>query len=588
MVTASDLEKWQKSIQGIEAGQNNLSPEELSAFNSLKELFIAGNFESGESSGNIKLIKDAVPRHSAQRLLQLHLKNFITLCEQNFTNKNTATFVQPPPPVTQHKAAEGKKDNKSAKKSNKQLILTILTVAILIGAWNVYRHWDTVRNWEPISKWFVNKPTPVIPVASNPLVVIGAWNGTLNDEPATFQFLSVDTASRKVLAKIYFPESRNDTLKLSGTIDGYFIELKNDSMKYSGVLKPDSSVYSGTFYNENTGTLSNFSFKNPKIAIDTLSEKIEQSDTALVAGSGVYTITSIPKESYVTNPDGIISQAAKDRLNAMIVSVEKATTDEIAVVLLSSIGNEEINDFGTRLANYWGVGKKNINNGLLFLLVKDKKQMTFRTGYGLENVLPDTFLLQVIRNDISPLLSKDDFDGGIIAGMSKICDYLKKPENVRKVMQSGKDLNIQKPVTTQEKEQISSSKSNQNLTTQPQYVDNFPYTNGAYTGMMLNGKRQGKGVYMWNNGDSFDGYYENDKMSGYGRLDSKSKMFRYEGNFANGEFNGQGIYYDDRDGWRHEGNFKDGKPDGEGTRYYNKGKNIKGIWENGELISTAK
>ena len=154
----------------------------------------------------------------------------------------------------------------------------------------------------------------------------------------------------------------------------------------------------------------------------------------------VYTVTSVPNDhlqnaaDYVTNPDGIISQAAEDKINTMIASVENASTAEIAVVLLSSVGEQDIDDFATGLFTQWGIGKKN-DNGLLFLLINDQRQMVFRTGYGLEGVLPDVILSRVIRNDISPLLRNNDFDGGITAGIAKVCDYLKNPEAVQEIIQ---------------------------------------------------------------------------------------------------------------------------------------------------------
>jgi uncharacterized protein len=160
---------------------------------------------------------------------------------------------------------------------------------------------------------------------------------------------------------------------------------------------------------------------------------------SLSAGN-VYTVSSVPNvhlqnaANYVTNPDGIISQTAETQINAQIAEIESATTAEIAVVLLSSIGDDDIDDFGTRLFTQWGIGKKN-DNGLLFLLVYDNKEMIFRTGYGLEGVLPDVILSRVIRNDISPLLRTGDFDGGITTGIAKVCSYLKNPEAVQEIMQ---------------------------------------------------------------------------------------------------------------------------------------------------------
>jgi len=159
-----------------------------------------------------------------------------------------------------------------------------------------------------------------------------------------------------------------------------------------------------------------------------------------LSAQNVYTVSSVPNDhlknaaDYVTNPDGIISQSAEDKINVMIDSVQSVSTAEIAVVLLSSIGDNDIDDFGTSLFTQWGIGKKN-DNGLLFLLINDQKQMIFRTGYGLEGVLPDVILARVIRNDISPLLQKGDFDGGIVAGIAKVSVYLKNPEAVQEIMQ---------------------------------------------------------------------------------------------------------------------------------------------------------
>ena len=166
-----------------------------------------------------------------------------------------------------------------------------------------------------------------------------------------------------------------------------------------------------------------------------------------ISAQNSYTITTVPNihlsnaADYVTNPDGIISQSAKDIINEKIASIESVSSAEIAVVLLSSIGNEDIDDFGTRLFTHWGIGKKN-DNGLLFLLVNDKREMIFRTGYGLEGVLPDAILSRVIRNDITPLLRSGDFDAGIIAGITKVCDYLNNPESVREIMQNEENNRI--------------------------------------------------------------------------------------------------------------------------------------------------
>ena len=84
MVSNSDLQKWQQAVEGISAAQNQLSPEELSAFQTLVELMNNDNFEAGESGGHIQIMMNAVQRHGKNRLLKVHLTNFVSLCENYF------------------------------------------------------------------------------------------------------------------------------------------------------------------------------------------------------------------------------------------------------------------------------------------------------------------------------------------------------------------------------------------------------------------------------------------------------------------------------------------------------------------------
>lgn len=142
---------------------------------------------------------------------------------------------------------------------------------------------------------------------------------------------------------------------------------------------------------------------------------------------------------YVTNPNAIISSTAEMQLNNMIQQIEDSTSAEIAVVLLQSIGYENIDEFATRLFTQWGIGKDQKDNGLLFLLVNDQQQMVFRPGYGLEGVLPDVIFSRIIRNDIVPLIRIGDYDGGVITGIRQVRDYLFDPEAVQEILQEEKD-----------------------------------------------------------------------------------------------------------------------------------------------------
>ena len=92
---------------------------------------------------------------------------------------------------------------------------------------------------------------------------------------------------------------------------------------------------------------------------------------------------------YVSNPDGVLSRQAEERLDSLLGAVWQATSAEVVVVAVDSIEGADIDSFATELFSLWGIGKKDNDNGLLILISRGDRRATLRTGYGLEGVLPD-------------------------------------------------------------------------------------------------------------------------------------------------------------------------------------------------------
>ncbi|MDD4490141.1 MAG: TPM domain-containing protein, partial [Paludibacter sp.] len=106
---------------------------------------------------------------------------------------------------------------------------------------------------------------------------------------------------------------------------------------------------------------------------------------SLTASGAVYNLENIPNpkvvdsRTYVSNPDGIIRDETVRELNILFDSLEKATRTEVAVVLVESISDEDIEMFATSLFKNGGVGKAKEDNGLLILFVLDQKAIRFET-----------------------------------------------------------------------------------------------------------------------------------------------------------------------------------------------------------------
>ncbi len=153
---------------------------------------------------------------------------------------------------------------------------------------------------------------------------------------------------------------------------------------------------------------------------------------ALLSGPlSAMTVDEVPnihlKEArqYVTDPSAILSTAARDSINLMLGQLEKGSGIEVAVVMLPSIGDDDIFDFAHNLFRKWGIGKKKENNGLLVLFVMDQHKVRFTTGYGLEGTLTDALSKRIQMNEMVPAFKEGKWDEGMVKGVRATVAILK-------------------------------------------------------------------------------------------------------------------------------------------------------------------
>ena len=114
------------------------------------------------------------------------------------------------------------------------------------------------------------------------------------------------------------------------------------------------------------------------------------------------------------------------------------------------------------------------------------------------------------------------------------------------------------------------------------YTIKSPIRNGRspketrYNGPRVNGKKEGKGIYLYPNGSRYEGYFKNDKKEGPG-IFYYINGDRYEGQFKNGNYHGDGIFYFSN-GDKYEGQFENNKYSGKGKYFYHNGDWFDGFW----------
>lgn len=122
----------------------------------------------------------------------------------------------------------------------------------------------------------------------------------------------------------------------------------------------------------------------------------------------------------VVDKADLLSPAQEAALSAQSTALEKATGHQFVVVTVPGLGGHAIEDYGRALGNYWHVGRKAGNDGVLLLVAPTERKVRIEVGYGLERTLSDPRAAEIIAHDILPPFKAGDLPGGIVAGAAAI------------------------------------------------------------------------------------------------------------------------------------------------------------------------
>lgn len=145
---------------------------------------------------------------------------------------------------------------------------------------------------------------------------------------------------------------------------------------------------------------------------------------SLGSAQKVWTVSSVPNtrlESnliHVSDPDDILSDSCEIKINTALSAIRDQV--DVFVVALNSIGDADIDVFANELFNFWGIGDRDLNNGVLLLLAKEQHDFKFETGYGVEETLPDALCQRIFEEAMVPFFKEDDYESGLVSGVTQI------------------------------------------------------------------------------------------------------------------------------------------------------------------------
>ncbi len=138
---------------------------------------------------------------------------------------------------------------------------------------------------------------------------------------------------------------------------------------------------------------------------------------------------------YVNDFAGVFSADIKSGLEDSLRLFEQETTVELAVVTVPNMSGTTVEEYAARLFEKWGIGKKDVDNGILLLFAQSERRVRIEVGYGMEPYLTDGQAGRILDNEVLPDLRAGNYGLGLLKGTRAIAQTIKdsdyQPGDVR-------------------------------------------------------------------------------------------------------------------------------------------------------------
>lgn len=131
--------------------------------------------------------------------------------------------------------------------------------------------------------------------------------------------------------------------------------------------------------------------------------------------------------AYVSDFAQVLSSQFEDNLNQDLDDFESQTGNQIAVVTVKSLDGLTVEEYSINLAQDWGIGQEDKDNGLLFLFAPNDRKVRIEVGYGLEHLLTDGQSGYILDTEFIPQYKEDDYEQAILNTVTKIKSELVDP-----------------------------------------------------------------------------------------------------------------------------------------------------------------
>lgn len=141
--------------------------------------------------------------------------------------------------------------------------------------------------------------------------------------------------------------------------------------------------------------------------------------------------TEFPNPSGAVNDfAGVIPAPTRQAMEQLSREVLEKTGTAIVIATVTTVGDDNPDDYANRLYEAWGIGKKGEDKGVLLFLAVQERRVRIETGYGIEGILPDGLAGSILDTYAIPSLTKGNYGDGLQNAQMAVAQVIAKDAGV--------------------------------------------------------------------------------------------------------------------------------------------------------------
>ncbi|MEJ2617001.1 MAG: TPM domain-containing protein [Ignavibacteriaceae bacterium] len=135
--------------------------------------------------------------------------------------------------------------------------------------------------------------------------------------------------------------------------------------------------------------------------------------------------------NYVTDNDSILSINEYQHIDSLCKRIFNDKIAQIVVIVYKQRPKvakkfDNLLLYAAKIGNVNGIGRKDINDGVVILTVIKDRQIAIANGYLIGDIVPDSTTSRIISQVITPKFRKEEYGKGLIDGIEELKEEIIK------------------------------------------------------------------------------------------------------------------------------------------------------------------